>query len=154
MTRIRVVDLAPDRMAGDVVAGFFFEDQRPLRGAAALLDWRLNGIMTDLLLSGAARGTPGEHVLVRSNGKLRAPWVLFAGGGCWRKIAPFTYSGLIGGLLDDCRRAGFQRISLCLTPPVTAPEIGADGWLQDLAESLDTSGSREEIFLTLREKAG
>lgn len=150
MTRIRAVDLAPDRMAGDVVAGFFFEDQRPLRGAAALLDWRLNGVLTDLLLSGAASGTPGEHVLVRSNGKLQAPWVLFAGGGCWRKIAPFTYSGLIGGLLDDCRRAGFQRISLCLTPP----DSGADGWLQDLAESLDTFGSSEEIFLTLREYAG
>ncbi len=150
MTRIRVVDLAPDQMSGDVVAGFFFEDQRPLRGAAALLDWRLNGILTDLLLSGAASGVPGEHILVRNNGKLQASWVLFAGGGCWRKIAPFTYSGLIGGLLDDCRRAGFLSISLCLTPP----QNGTDGWLQDLAETLDISGSREEIFLTLREQAG
>jgi hypothetical protein len=150
MTRVRVVDLAPDRMAGDVVAGFFFEDQRPLRGAAALFDWRLNGVMTDLLLSGVASGAPGEHVLFCNNGKLQAPWVLFAGGGSWRKIAPFTYSALIGGLLDDCRRAGFHRISLCLTPP----ENGEDGWLQDLAESLGSPGSREEIFLTLRETVG
>jgi hypothetical protein len=150
MTSVRIVDLAPDRMSGDVVAGFFFEDQRPLRGAAALLDWRLNGVMTDLLLSGGAGGAPGEHVLIGNNGKLQASWVLFAGGGSWRKVAPFTYAGLIGGLLDDCRRAGFQRISLCLTPP----EKSGDRWLQDLAESLDTFGSREEIFLTLREKVG
>jgi hypothetical protein len=150
MTRVRVVDLAPDRMAGDVVAGFFFEDQRPLRGGAALLDWRLNGVLTDLLLSGDASGAPGEHVLVRSNGKLQASWALFAGGGSWRDIAPFTYSALIGGLLDDCRRAGFQCVSLCLTPP----ESGGDGWVRDLAESLDTFASREEIFLTLREKTG
>jgi hypothetical protein len=150
MTGVQVVDLAPDRMAGDVVAGFFFEDQRPLRGAAALLDWRLNGILTDLLLSDAASGSPGEHVLVGNNGKLQASWVLFAGGGLWRHIAPFTYSGLIGRLLDDCLRAGFQRISLCLTPP----ENATGGWLQDLAESIYSPVRKEEIFLTLRETVG
>jgi hypothetical protein len=149
MSRVRVVDQSPDRVTGDVVAAFFFEDQRPLRGPAALLDWRLNGAMTRLLLEGKAHGSPGEFVLIRDNGKLGAPWVLFAGGGLVSQLAPFTYAGLAGGVLEHCRRAGFRRISLCLSQVVE----GDAGWLQDLTRDL-SSEREEEIYLTIRETVG
>ena len=150
MSRARVLDMAPDLMMGDVVASFFFEDQRPLSGSAALLDWRLNGALTRLLLDGEVTGNPGEYILIGNNGKLQASWVLFAGGGCRSQLAPFTYAGLIGGLLDHCRRAGFHRISLCLT----APENGGEGWVRELAEELAGVSRKEEIFLTIRETTG
>ncbi|MEZ4599107.1 MAG: M17 family peptidase N-terminal domain-containing protein [Syntrophotaleaceae bacterium] len=147
---MRIENQAPDRIAGDVVTAFFFEDQRPLQGSAELLDWRLNGVLTRLLLDGNARGAPGEFILVRSNGKLNAAWALFAGGGKRSHLAPFTYSGLIEGALEHCRRAGFRRIALCLSALVEQD----DGWLQDLAQDLLGPGQDEQVNLTVLETFG
>ncbi len=151
MNTVQVVAQAPDRMPGEVVAGFFFEDQRPVFGAAALLDWRLNGLLNRLLLDGSAAGRPGEYILVRNNGKLQAPWILFAGAGCLGELAPFTYGGLVGSVIDDCRRAGFRHVSLCLTPPagVNNPE-----WVELLAEELAMGHGDMNIVLTLRDSVG
>lgn len=150
MTSVRVVAQAPDRMPGEVVAGFFFEDQRPVDGAAALLDWRLNGLLSRLLLDGSATGRPGEYILVRNNGKLATPWILFAGGGMLQNLAPFTYKGLVGCVIDDCRRAGFRQVSLCVTPPAgSAPD-----WVELLAGELTLGADDMEIVLTLQARVG
>lgn len=114
MSQLRTLDLPADRMDGEVVAAFFFQDQRPLRGPAALLDWRLNGQLTDLLLDRGAQGRAGENVLVANNGKLVADWILFVGGGNWQGLGAETYRGLVRHLLATCRQAGFRRVALCL----------------------------------------
>src|SRR4051812_50168900 len=41
----------------------FFSDERPLRGAAGLCDWRLCGRLSRLLLGGRGRGNWGETTL-------------------------------------------------------------------------------------------
>jgi hypothetical protein len=117
MTGLQILDLPADRMKDEVVAVFFFEDDRPLSGPAGLLDWRLNGALTRLLVEGRAVGRPGERVLVRGNGKLEAPWVLFAGGGKRPGLEVGVSDDAIRGLLETCRIAGFARISICLPRP-------------------------------------
>jgi Cytosol aminopeptidase family, N-terminal domain len=150
MNSVRVIAQAPDRMPGEVVAGFFFEDQRPVDGAAALLDWRLNGLLSRLLLEGSATGRLGEYILVQNNGKLQTPWILFAGGGSLQNLAPFTYGGLVGSVIDDCRRAGFHQVSLCLTKPAgVSPD-----WVELLAGELTFGADDMEIVLTLQTRVG
>lgn len=146
MNQVRVVALAPDRMPGEVVAGFFFSDQRPVDGPAALLDWRLNGLLSRLLLDGSATGRHGEYILVSNNGKLQASWILFAGAGMLQNLAPFTYRGLIGSVIDDCRRAGFRQVSLCLIKPDGA----SPDWVEQLAGELALGVDGMEILLTLQ----
>ena len=116
MSQVRVLDLPADHMEGEVVAAFFFNDERPLQGPAALLDWRLGDPLTQALLTGVNRGRAGEHLLVRNNGKLGSDWVLFVGGGNWHGLGPETYRGLVDHLLQVCSGAGFRRIALCLAP--------------------------------------
>ncbi len=116
MSRLRVLDLPADRMEGEAVAVLFFSDDRPAHGPAALLDWRLNGFLTGLLLRGEAGGRAGEHVLTRNNGKLAADWVLFVGGGSQHDLDRLRYQELIRDLLATCRRAGFSRIAISLAP--------------------------------------
>ncbi len=41
-----------------------FEDERPLKGLAALLDWRLDGMFSKLILDGRISGQWGEKVLM------------------------------------------------------------------------------------------
>ena len=113
--KLHLLDLPADRMEGDVVVAFFFADERPLRGAAALLDWRLNGLLTDRLVRREAIGHAGEHLLLPSNGKIAASRVLFAGGGSWDGLSSETYAGLIRQALEVCAKAAFTNVALCLS---------------------------------------
>lgn len=116
MTGLHLLGLPADRISAEVVAVFFFEDERPLTGPAGLVDWRLNGLLTGLLLEGRAIGRAGENILVRANGKLQASWVLFAGGGKRGELGTGTLERLLRNLLKTCRLAGLERLSLCLAP--------------------------------------
>lgn len=116
MNRLRVLDLPADRMEGEALATLFFEDDRPVRGPASLLDWRLSGRLTDLLRSGQVAGRIGEKIVTHTNGKLGPTWILFAGGGTWRDLAPAGYRDVIRHLLETCRQAGFTRVALALAP--------------------------------------
>lgn len=57
---------------GDLLAVYIWEDVRPLRGAAGLLDWRLCGKLSGLIQSGRLTGSEGEQLLLPSAGRL--PW--------------------------------------------------------------------------------
>lgn len=113
MTSQQVIDLPADRMEGDVVVAFFFQDQRPLEGASGLLDWRLNGRLTELLAEKLVEGQSGERVIVANNGKLNADWVLFIGGGSIQSWQAYVVRALLEQVLEICRNAGFRRVSLC-----------------------------------------
>jgi len=114
MNMLRILDLPPDRIDGEAVAALFFEDERPVLGPAALLDWRLNGLLTDMLIQGQARGRAGEHVLVPNNGKVAADWIFFLGGGSRKGFGLEACEGLLRHFLQTCREAGWSRITLCL----------------------------------------
>jgi len=117
MTQLHLLDNPVDLFEGEVVAAFFFADERPLSGPEALLDWRLNGLLTCMLLEDAARGDFGENILVRSNGKVAADWALFLGGGRRRGLGPEGVRQLLDHLFAVCRRAGFVRVALGLGLP-------------------------------------
>jgi hypothetical protein len=59
---------------GDLLAVGFYQDVRPLRGAAGLLDWRFDGRLSSLIVAGGLTGALGERLLVPSNRRL--PWRL------------------------------------------------------------------------------
>lgn len=116
MIELETVVLPADRLPGECVVALFFEDQRPLDGPAALLDWRLDGQLTRMLLDGDLTGRAGEHVILQSNGKLPPDWVLFVGGGKWQGLSRETYGSLLMHALQSVGQAGFRDVSICLAP--------------------------------------
>ncbi|PLX98943.1 MAG: hypothetical protein C0623_10765 [Desulfuromonas sp.] len=114
MKEAYILDLPPDRMEGEVATVFFFEDDRPLHGSASLLDWRLNGALTDLLLAGKVTGKLGDTVIFQNNGKLDADWALFLGGGKRSRLSGAVWERLLRKGLKTCVKAGFDRIAFCL----------------------------------------
>lgn len=116
MTPVEIVDLPADSLPGDAVVAFYFSDQKPLQGPAALLDWRMNGQLTRLLIDGALAGKAGEHLVLQNNGKLKAGWVLFVGGGKWGGLCKETYASLVDHALTAAGKAGFSEVALCLAP--------------------------------------
>lgn len=124
MMQLHLLDNPVDRFEGEVVAAPFFADERPLCGPAALLDWRLGGRLTEQLLQGKVTGSAGEHLLVRSNGKIAADWALFVGGGSRTAAGESDYRKLMRHLLATCRLAGASRIALGLRLPAGMNAFG------------------------------
>jgi hypothetical protein len=58
-----------------------FEDERPLRGAAGLCDWRLNGRLSRLLKNKRASGAKGETVMMPPGRRLRFARLMLFGLG-------------------------------------------------------------------------
>ena len=108
--------LPADSLAGESVVALYFADQRPLEGPAALLDWRLDGQLTQMLIAGEIQGRAGEHVMLQNNGKLKAGWALFVGGGKWHGLCEETHASLVRHMLSVARQAGFKDVSLTFMP--------------------------------------
>jgi len=116
MTPLEQLALKADSLPGESVVALYFADQKPLDGPAALLDWRLDGQLTKMLVDGEIQGRAGEHVMLQNNGKLKADWVLFVGGGKWHGLCEETHASLVRHMLSVARQAGFKDVSLAFLP--------------------------------------
>lgn len=70
-----------DAAHGEAVVVPVTEDDRPLRGLAALLDWRLCGAVSQLVVQGRFSGRAGETLLVPPRPKFAFGKILFIGMG-------------------------------------------------------------------------
>ena len=76
------LDLARlDAQRMEMLALPFFEDERPLRGAAGLCDWRLCGALSRIVGSERVRGDVGEVLLVPGRPRLAFEKVVLFGQG-------------------------------------------------------------------------
>ena len=66
-------------LSGDV-AVFIFSDERPLKGLLGLLDWRLCGQISRLILAHHISGKEGEKLLSSMHEYGESPWRLFVFG--------------------------------------------------------------------------
>ena len=116
MNPLERVALPVDVLPGEAVVALYFADLKPLHGPVALLDWRLNGQLTRMLLDGELQGRAGEHVMLQNNGKLKSDWVLFVGGGKWHGLCEETHAALVKHMLSVARQVGFKDVSLAFMP--------------------------------------
>jgi hypothetical protein len=79
--QLAIESLPIERVSAEVAVITHFETDRPLRGEAGRADWRLCGMLSDLLQSGRLRGAAGDAALVPSFGRLRTPRLLLLGLG-------------------------------------------------------------------------
>ncbi|HEY3236116.1 MAG TPA: M17 family peptidase N-terminal domain-containing protein [Polyangiaceae bacterium] len=70
-----------DLVGTEILAGSLAADQRPPRGVGGLVDWRLVGRLSGLILSGFASGAVGEVLLIPPKPKLPFDKVLLFGIG-------------------------------------------------------------------------
>lgn len=138
------VALPVDSLPGESVVAFYFVDQKPLEGPAALLDWRLDGQLTRLLIDGGIQGRAGEHVMLQNNGKLKADRVLFIGGGKWHGLCRETHAALVRHMLQVVRQAGFKAIALAFMPHA---EVDDQILQQQVSDALAAEGAGIEICL-------
>jgi hypothetical protein len=78
------------KLETEAVAVGFFEDIRPLKGAAGALDWILCGSLSHLIIQNKIRGALGEVALLTTKGKIPAPKVFMVGLGPRSQMTPAT----------------------------------------------------------------
>jgi hypothetical protein len=72
---------AVDRLTGDAAVGSIFDDERPPRGLAGLVDWRTGGRVSTLCLQSFVSGKAGEMFLTPGRPRLPFEKVLIVGLG-------------------------------------------------------------------------
>jgi hypothetical protein len=80
-----------EEASAEVCACSIWSDERPMRGFAGLLDWRLGGRLSALLQSGFMRGDLGETLLVPGKPQVPFEKVLVVGLGPRGAFADATF---------------------------------------------------------------
>ncbi|TMQ02703.1 MAG: peptidase M17 [Deltaproteobacteria bacterium] len=101
------LDLARwDEAARDGLVLPVFKDDRPLRGAAGLADWRLCGRLSRLVKTHRATGEAGETLLLPPGRRLRFSRILWFGLGDSRGYSDERFRGDLARIAGVVRAAG------------------------------------------------
>ena len=97
-----------DESARDCLVLPVFRDDRPLRGAAGLADWRLCGRLSRLLKSNRATADAGETMLLPPGRRLRFQRVLWFGLGDAKGYTEDRFRGDLAWIVDVVAKAGVK----------------------------------------------
>ena len=103
-----------EKVAVDLAVVAFFENDRPLRGEAGRVDWRLCGLLSLLLARGALRGASGEAALLPTFGHLRAPRVLVLGLGPANGFGALEVKAMARAAVRRCVGLRIRSVALAL----------------------------------------
>lgn len=98
----------------DIIALTFFEDERPLRGHAGKLDWRMNGAISRLILDGTATGKEGETIVISTDNRIRSPWLLLFGLGESRFFEPGKFQRFLESFIKTFSKLNLSRIAVTI----------------------------------------
>lgn len=136
-----------DQVKTDALVLTVFSDERPLRGAAGLADWRLCGQLSRLLKKQRVQGEQGETVLMPLSGRLPFERLFLFGLGAsadWSEDLFRRTVGRIRKVLGDARVSRFA-----VQPPGRATGLIAarralELWME---ESERLGGRRFEVHV-------
>jgi hypothetical protein len=141
---------------GDALVVTFFRDERPLRGAAGLVDWRLCGRLSRLIKQGRMRGERGETLLMPPGRRLPFRRLILFGLGTASPFGDDVFRGHVRRIRHVIRRAGIH--DFALQPPGRATGLVAarralEMWIEesgvtgdeDKVSIIDTPGAQKEM---------
>ncbi|HJL17253.1 MAG TPA: M17 family peptidase N-terminal domain-containing protein [Sandaracinaceae bacterium LLY-WYZ-13_1] len=114
-----------DELKREALALTFFEDQRPLRGALGLVDWRLCGQISRLLLRGHVTGALEDTVLVPTRPRLPFEKLFLFGAGRLAELDEPRFESVVERMLDTLDRARV-RASVVALPGRSVDRFPAD----------------------------
>lgn len=102
-----------------------FEDQRPLKGAAGLLDWKLRGLLSKFVLKGRIHGRREEVTYVPFLYRGTQRHLLLVGLGPVRESDARSARGALKTAGETARRLGFENamVSLSGFSPLGGEEV-------------------------------
>lgn len=93
-----------DQLKSEALALPFFEDVRPLRGAVGLVDWRLGGMVSRVLIRGHATGRETDTLLMPTRHRLPFEKLILFGVGKLEDLDEARFDAVIRRMLDTLDR--------------------------------------------------
>jgi hypothetical protein len=121
----------------DSLCVFVGEDERPLRGAAGFLDWRLGGALSRVLVSGFFVGAPNDALLLPTHGRIAIPRVFAIGLGRTEALTGEVLAASLRTAAFVLGKAHAESVAL---------ELPGAGILQDAQRAQALKGSFLPIF--------
>ncbi|MBX7147869.1 hypothetical protein K1X76_02185 [bacterium] len=81
MLHIKFTSKPFDKLTSSSAVLTLFSDKKPLPGCAALVDWRLNGRLSKMIVKNRFVAEPGEILLLPTEGRLKAKEIMVFGMG-------------------------------------------------------------------------
>ena len=103
-----------DKVDTEAIVLLFFDDERPLRGAAGIMDWRMNGAISNLIMNNKIRGEKGESILLLPNKRIKGKKVLMMGLGDSSKFTESTLKKTSGEVMNKLLKIGVKKFHLAI----------------------------------------
>ena len=103
-----------DALRCEALALPLFSDERPLRGALGLVDWRMCGFVSRLRGTGRLQGSWQETVLIPARPKLSMDKLFVFGVGASSELDPARVRAAVDHMLDTLARARVRTTALAL----------------------------------------
>ena len=102
-----------DEVPGRLALATFCEDVRPLKGSAALIDWRLNGRLSELILKGQMQGGFAESILMPAQGRLASRELMVFGLGPIKELTEEKIQQAFAKAIDKIVLLKSQEVVTC-----------------------------------------
>ncbi len=100
MIQLKITSDPIDEIENHLAMVLAFQDIRPLKGQAGMVDWRLNGSLSDLILKQRFQGKRGEALLMPLQGRLPAKELIVLGLGNQQEIQDQELPRFVSMILD------------------------------------------------------
>ena len=93
-----------DEVPARVILATLFEDVRPLKGATGLIDWRLNGRLSEMILQGRISGHYSESLIMPSQGRMASREIFLFGLGRTEELTDKKFEDAFSVLITKLAR--------------------------------------------------
>ena len=130
----------------DLLVVGFFRDERPLKGSSGWIDWRFNGMLSQLLVENKLTGDWKEATLIPSQERILPRMILLLGLGEVRTYGALRLRQLSPYLLDTLRKLRWPNI--CLSFPYgESYHVDSRKIAESLIEGIANDLGRQESHL-------
>lgn len=119
MLNLKITSDTLDEVDAQLALILAYRDIRPLKGQAGLLDWRMNGYLSRLMMENKFSGILGEALLMPSGGRVAARELLVLGLGNFREIGDQNIPNYVSLILEKILRKKDKAFCLSLSDLAT-----------------------------------
>lgn len=113
-----------DELKTDLLVTTLSESDRPPRGVSGLVDWRMNGFLSKMIIKGAIHGAEEECVLMPLHRRLPARRLLIVGTGPREKFTLSRARALGEALSKRIAKLGAIDVAVSIPPAVDEQQRG------------------------------